>query len=172
MKSRPETFFPFPIVTFFHYILNSLSLHQVCQWIDGLSEWYIYIKKGRHQARGVSLLAIFSLNARCYLFAQFNNAPFCYRFAAKRQMLQRIMRIGEERNPTSPEDIPYHVFIEQLQRIADQLSMAIEGLIAAAAAMAWIHLYVTRHTGVIHGDQYEILDQFSIVSFFRASPCF
>ena len=80
------------------------------------------------------------------------------------------MRIGEEKNPTSPEDLPYHVFIEQLQRIADQLSMAIEGLIAAAAAR--IHLYVTRHTGVIHGDQYEILDQFSIVSFFRASPCF
>jgi hypothetical protein len=82
------------------------------------------------------------------------------------------MRIGEEKNPTSPEDLPYHVFIEQLQRIADQLSMAIEGLIAAAAVMARIHLYVTRHTGVIHGDQYEILDQFSKVSFFRASPCF
>ena len=76
------------------------------------------------------------------------------------------MRIGEDRTPTSPEDLPFHIFTEQLQKIADQLSMAIEGLIAAVAAKVWIHLYVTRQTGVIHGDQYEILDQFSKVSFF------
>ena len=78
------------------------------------------------------------------------------------------MRIGEDRTPTSPEDLPFHIFTEQLQKIADQLSMAIEGLIAAAAAKFSIHLYVTRQTGVIHGDQYEILDQFSKVSFFFA----
>ena len=64
--------------------------------------------------------------------------------------------------------MPFRVFTEQLQRIADQLSMAIEGLIAAVAAKVWIHVYVTRRTGVIHGDQYEILDQFSKVSFFFA----
>ena len=46
--------------------------------------------------------------------------------------------------------------------------MAIEGLIAAVAAEFWIRVYVTRRTGVIHGDQYEILDQFSKVSFFFA----
>jgi len=62
-------------------------------------------------------------------------------YADKRQKLLKIMRIGEDRTPTSPEDLPFHIFTEQLQKIADQLSMAIEG--------------------VIHGDQYEILDQFS-----------
>ena len=90
-------------------------------------------------------------------------------FAAKRQLLAAIV---PERSPdgvhtpASPYDTPFRAFTEQLQRIADQLSMAIEGLIAAAAAEFWIRVYVTRRTGVIHGDQYEILDQFSKVIFF------
>jgi hypothetical protein len=100
---------------------------------------------------------------------------FSCSFATKRQLLASIVPEKSPEGvhtPASPYDMPFRVFTEQLQRIADQLSMAIEGLIAAAAAMARIHLYASRHTGVIHGDQYEILDQFSKVSFFRASPCF
>jgi hypothetical protein len=79
--------------------------------------------------------------------------------------LLRITRTSDTRTPTTADDLPYHVFKEQLQRIADQLSLAIEGLFVRRCCGYRLDLFL-RHTGVIHRDEYEILDQFSKVCFF------
>jgi len=64
------------------------------------------------------------------------------RFAEKRnEVLHIVADTSVPHKPTSSGDWPYRVFNEQLQRIAGQLSATIEG--------------------VIHGDQFVILDQFS-----------
>jgi len=65
-------------------------------------------------------------------------------YANARQLILQIATntsAVEHFTPTSAGDFPYRAFIEQLQRIASMLREMIEG--------------------VIHGNQYEILDQFS-----------
>ena len=71
----------------------------------------------------------------------------------------RIAPHGASSQATSSTDWTYCAFIEQLQRIAEQLSARIQGILVGWRAC--LHDVSHYLAGVIHGDPYVFLDEFS-----------